>query len=90
MQDVYSWLGTNIHLPMSEETANAYNRVADAFAEIPQDHDFKKPFELKVSREDMDIWNALADIINALIRLNGGSLDYTEEETPTNHFIKVV
>ena len=78
---IYSWLGTPIHLEMTEDNAAAYNRVAHVLANTVQTDPTN--IEISVNSEDMFAYNKVAEVINLIIELNGGSLPYSEEDIKT-------
>jgi hypothetical protein len=72
---------------MVDDDAAAYNRVSDELATNPIIKDGQ--ILINATSEDMDVYNKVANVINALIELNHGGLDYKEEDIPSNHMVKV-
>lgn len=93
MQSIYSFYGSQLHLILDDEVAERYNRVAVAFANVDAKSVQANPTNLiwleGVDDDDMTAWNAIADLINKLIEINGGSLDIPEEEMPYNYLVKL-
>lgn len=92
-QPIYSYCGTSIHIPASEEMAAAYNRFVDELAtamkKFEASHEriweSKDQFSLDVTDEEIKAYNTVADIINAMVDLCGGAINIREEDMPTNH-----
>ena len=93
MQSTYSFYGSKLHLILEDEVAERYNRVSVAFANVNAEElqaNPDKPFWLKgIEDVDMEAWNGVADVINKLIEINGGSLDIPEEEILYNCLVKL-
>ena len=93
MQSIWSFYGSKLHLVLDDEVAERYNRVSKAFANVDAEALQKNPegcFWLEgVDNKDLEAWNAIADLINKLIEINGGSLDIPEEDMPYNCLVKV-
>ena len=87
----YRYKGTPIVLQLTEENADAYNRVANAMSEAPEpeiiatheDH-HEVRFELRVkNNSDLVVYNEVAKIINAIIKLGDGiPCDLPRDEHP--------
>lgn len=91
---LYSWCGTPIQFHISDENAEAYNRVNKAIEEgtislSPGSHPRSWWIWMNANRADMDIYNKVADVINKIIELNGGSLPYYESDFVEVSLIKV-
>lgn len=93
MQSTYSFYGSQLHLILEDEVAERYNRVSEALANVDAKAIQANPdnqFWLSgIDGADMAAWNAIAELINKLIEINGGSLDIPEEEMPYNHLVKL-
>jgi hypothetical protein len=97
MQSVYSWMGTPIQLLLEEEVAEGYNRFLNAFFEAQREHKVRtgsdwtgvEPLYIECEEKDQEIYNAVGEIINQLIKLNGGSLNISEEQCTSDFFVKV-
>ena len=93
MQSIWSFYGSKLHLVLDDEVAERYNRVSVAFANADtsalQDNPENYIWLSGVDSKDMEAWNAIADLINKLIEINGGSLDIPEEDMPYNCLVKV-
>ena len=93
MQSTYSFYGSQLHLILEDEVAERYNRVSEALANVDAkaiQANPDNPFWLSgIDDADMAAWNAIAELINKLIEINGGSLDIPEEEMPYNHLVKL-
>ena len=93
MQSTYSFYGSQLHLILEDEVAERYNRVSEALANVDTKAIQANPdnwFWLSgIDDADMAAWNAIAELINKLIEINGGSLDIPEEEMPYNHLVKL-
>lgn len=96
-QHIYSVYGSDIHLMIEESVADAHNRAMDEFFNA-QDA-FKEthgrpwqpeePLNILWSDEEQSAYNSIAELINKLIAINGGSLELTEEQMPSNYLIKL-
>lgn len=84
----YSWCGTPIHLPMTDDTAAAYNRIVDVFKGVAYISNNKK-IRIEAAHKDIVVFNKIAQIVNILIKLNGGSMPYTDESITTDYLVKV-
>lgn len=93
MQSTYSFYGSQLHLILEDEVVERYNRVAIAFANVDAKAVQANPTNYiwleGIQDGDMEAWNAIADLINKLIEINGGSLDIPEEEMPYNCLVKL-
>ena len=89
VQPMYSWCGTDIHIPLSVENAEAYNRAVDAFTHSWMPSDIRKVFYVEASSEDIEIYNKVADVINLMVELSGGSISISEEDMTTSHLIRI-
>ena len=97
MQSYYSWSGTRIHLLLEDDLADAYNRAHKKFSESQIFHEETwgtkwTPDQLLLMNwtdEEDKAWHAIADVINLLVKINGGSLSITEEETTSDYLIKL-
>lgn len=96
-QFVYSWMGSPLHFVLEEELANAYNRAQEAFFEAQQHFKLKngtewtgrEMIEMDWTSEEQKAWNAIASVINLLIKINGGGLDIPEEQCTTDFLVKL-
>lgn len=88
----YRFKGTPIVLQLTEENADAYNRVANAMTEAPEptvhsrtDETTQLLFELKIENDsDLDVWDEIGAVINAIIKLGDGiPCDLPRTEAPT-------
>lgn len=78
MQKTYSFYGTELTLLLDESTADAYNRVASEFRAAQFRHKDKygvdwtpdMPLELNVEQQDLETWNAMAGVLEALNEFN--------------------
>jgi hypothetical protein len=92
MQHTYSVYGSPLHLILEEKVAEGYNRTHLQFMEAQKK--FKEeygvqwtpdlPLEINVSSEDMKAYNDIANLLNQMIRINGGSLNITEDQCVTD------
>lgn len=93
MQSVWSFYGSQLHLVLDDEVAERYNRVSKAFANVDDEALQNNPegyFRLEgVDNKDLESYNAIADIINKLIEINGGSLAIPEEDMLYDCLVKV-
>lgn len=78
MQKMYSFYGTELTLLLDERTADAYNRVAAEFRAAQLRYKEKTgsdwtpnlPLELNVEKQDLETWNAMAGVLEALNEFN--------------------
>jgi hypothetical protein len=93
MQSTYSFYGSQLHLVLDDEVAERYNRVSVAFANVDAKAVQANPTNTiwleGIQDGDMEAWNAIADLMNKLIEINGGHLDIAEEEMPYNCLMKL-
>lgn len=96
MQSYYSVYGTPIHLLMDDEFAANYNRAQDAFAEAQKKHKNTtgrnwRGENLWIDWTDAEqkAFNEFADLLNLLIKMNGGALDLKEEDLHSTHLEKL-
>lgn len=87
--EIYSWYGTPIQIAMTDEVAEAYNRMADVIAEAEIGDNITTMLFKEKQKGDMEAWNKVATIINLMIELCGGKLDYTANDVKSNHLVKV-
>lgn len=94
MQSVYSFLGSPLHLILEDDVADGYNEIATALAGrdlktyIIRDGDVRHSL-MYASPGATASYNAIADLINKLCEINGGSLDIDPDEMPHIHLVKV-
>ena len=96
-QSVYSVYGSPIHLILDDDFASAYNRSQDAFVQAQKDHLARtgsawtglEQMWIHWTDEERDAFNNFAELMNSLIKLNGGGLDLPEEQMPSMHLIKL-
>ena len=97
-QSYYSWCGTRLHLILDDDLAKAFNRADTKFVHAQKQ--FKadngrdwKPLEDFLDHgwdgEELMAWNAISEIINHLVKINGGTLQITKTEMSTRHLIKL-
>ena len=88
----YRFKGTPIVLQLTEENADAYNRVADAMTKAPQpeivsrdENTTQLVIKLELENDsDMVAWNEVGSVINAIIKLGDGiPCDLPRDEAPT-------
>ena len=97
MQSSYSWMGTRIHLVLDDDFAANFNRAQDAFFEAQRHHKtvFGTPWEptaplmIDWTTKEQLAWNKLAELINLLIEMNGGTLNIQESEITSDYLVKV-
>jgi len=91
-------MGSRIHLVLEDSVAAAYNRVQEAWFMAQEDHKkrtgrqwnpMKEPLAIKFNPEDKEAYDAIGNIINLLVELNGGSLDIPEHELTSDFLVKV-
>lgn len=90
IQPVYSWYGTPLHLPLSEDSAAAYNRRIQQFFDAQEHHfqttgqrwDERSPLWMEKDDEAQEVWDKVSQIINLCVDLCGGSIGgaFSEEE----------
>ena len=97
-QSYYSWCGTRLHLLIEDDVAEAYNQANDAYVEAQRKHKEIHGTEWNPVEDHLAIdwtpeqrlaWNKIADVINALVRTNGGLLNIGEEEMTSHYLIKL-
>lgn len=88
MPSVYSVYGTQLHLILPDEFADAINRVTDAFAIAEQ---VGNKIQLTCEKNDMVSWNKFANLMNDLTEINGGTLDLLvgTAEFPSIYLVKL-
>ena len=88
----YRFKGTPIVLQLTEENADAYNRVADAMTKAPQptvhsrdDNTTQLLFHLEIENDsDLVVWDEIGSVVNAIIKLGDGiPCDLPRNEAPT-------
>lgn len=97
MQSYYAYYGSKLVLWLEDSVAESYNRAVDAFLEAQQHfldrmgHQWNPnhPLEIDINNVDVQAFNNVAGIINALSVANGGGLDIPEEDITSDHLIKV-
>lgn len=92
MQHIYSFCGSPIHLMLEDDVADAYNRVAsltEADLKVFNISNGETKHVLVAEEEDVAVYNAIADIINKLCEINGGTIHLQEEDLPYNKFVLV-
>jgi hypothetical protein len=97
MQNVYSWMGSRLHLVLEDEVADAYNRAQDAFMEAQRNYKATtgkdwtgaEPMWMNWTDQEQTAWNSIAGIINNLVKLNGGALDIKEDELTSEYLVKI-
>jgi len=96
-QSNYAYCGTRLHLLLEEEVADGYNRFMKAYfdaqkAFMDTHHrpwSAEDPIYIKCSQADMDSYHAVGDIINLYCKVNGGSLEITQEDITSDYLVKV-
>lgn len=86
----YRFKGTPIVLQLTEENADAYNRVANAMTVAPKPKIVRRDenttqlvFKLE-NDSDMVVWDEVGSVINAIIKLGDGiPCDVSRDEAPT-------
>jgi len=97
MQHTYSWLGSPLHLVLEEKIADGYNRTHLAFIEAQSFFKAKYgvpwtpelPLEMNVTSEDLEAYDQFGQLLNLLIKINGGSLDIPEEQCTSNVLVRL-
>ena len=97
MQHNYSYLGSPLTLFLEEKVAEGYNRFTDAFIaaqklfkeEYGIDWTPELPLEPKCSSEDIEAYNAVGDLINLLVKINGGFLEIDESQLTSQYLVRV-
>jgi len=90
-------MGTRLHLVIDDDVATAYNQAQDAFFEAQkhhkkttgQDWTGREPLSIDWTPEQQRVWNAMADVINKLVELNGGGIDIPQEECTSDYLVKL-
>lgn len=89
---VYSWMETSLQLQLPEDVAESCNRIADILAELAPDEVINSGTILAdANPDDLGAWNKFAEIVNLILELNGGSIQFakTEGEQPSFHLVRV-
>jgi hypothetical protein len=96
MQSYYSVYGTPLHLIFEDEFAANYNRAQDAFTEATKrfkeatGYDWKgQDLIIDWTDEEQKAFNEFADLLNLLVKINGGSLDMTVDDMTSNKLEKL-
>ena len=97
MQSYYSFLGSPLHLLLEDQIADAYNRTTQAFFDAQKNHQKRtgskwtpeQPLWMETNDEDKAAWKAVADVINLLIKINGGGLDIPEDQCTSDFLVKL-
>ena len=97
-QSAYSWCGTRLHFVLEDDFADAHNRAQDAFhkAQIDFKDIIGRPWwpgeriEMDWTDEEMNAFNKVADVINLLIEINGGSFRHPKRRDDIDSPGKVV
>jgi hypothetical protein len=98
MQSAYSWYGSRIHLVLEDEVADAYNRFLKAWYDAQVKHKevhgkqwdpVDEPLLINYNDRDKEVYDALGNIINKLVELNGGGLEIPEEEMTSDYLVKL-
>jgi hypothetical protein len=97
-QSYYSWCGTRLHLLLDDDLARNYNRSQVAFIDAQIEHRKTNGRDWRPSEEYLDVgwaeeernaFNAISEIINLLVKINGGTLNITEAEMTTHKLVKL-
>jgi hypothetical protein len=97
-QHVYSFLGSKLHLVLEDEVAESYNRAVDAFLDAQVEHEkthgrkwdpVNEPLLMEINDRDKEVHNQIGDLINFMVKINGGGLDIPEEECTDDHFVRI-
>lgn len=96
-QHAYSWNGSRIHFVLEESVADAYNRAADKWIWSQKRHreihgkDWNptEPLESNLTKEELEVWNNVAEVFKVLVKLNGGGFDIPDEELTTDGFVLI-
>lgn len=95
-QSIYSVYGTRIHLMLDDEFAKNYNVAVDAFNEAQKNYMIRhqsawngEPLWVDWTDEAHAAYNDFADLMNHMIKLNGGALDIKEEDLVNGYLTKV-
>lgn len=97
MQSTYSFMGSQLHLILEDDVADAYNRMQQAWFDAQENHrethgthwDPKTPLWIEFADEDKVIWDKIGHIINLLVELNGGGITMPEEEMTSDFLVKL-
>lgn len=84
---IYSWCSTPIQIEITDENAEAYNRVIDAYIKLSLTPIPLK--EIQVAEEDVKMWEKVLSIIEIMVELNGGSLPYRQNDMNVARLVKV-
>jgi len=97
MQSYYSVYGTRIHLLLDDKFAALYNRAQDAWTDAQETYKHAtgknwtgdQALYINWTDAEQKAFNDFADLMNLMIKLNGGSLDIREEDIVKPHLIKL-
>lgn len=95
-QSIYSVYGTAVHLLLDDKFALHYNRAQDAYASAQELCEFStgkawtgETLYINWSDVEQKAFNDFAELMNLMIKINGGSLDLREEDLHSNHLEKL-
>lgn len=96
MQSIYSVYGTRIHLMLDDEFAKNYNRAIEClnaaqktYKDVTGKNWNGETLYVDWTDEMHAAHNDFADLMNLMIKLNGGSLDIKEEDLTSPYLEKV-
>lgn len=97
MQSAYSWCGSRLHFVLEDDVAAAYNRYQQAFLQGQLDHEDRTgspwtpndPLAIGCTDEETAAYNSIADLINLLVDINGGSIHITNQECTSDFLVKL-
>ena len=97
-QSIYSVYGSRIHLLLEDEFASNWNKAQAAFFKAQKDHLARtgtqwtgnEHLAIDLKPEELKAFNDFAELMNLMIKLNGGTLNITEEEMTDDYLIKVL
>lgn len=96
-QSIYSVYGSRIHLLLDDEFASNWNKARLAFFEAQKKHLARtgtqwtgnEKLEMDLKPEELKAFNDFAELMNLMIKLNGGSLDLAVEDMTDDYLVKV-
>lgn len=99
-QHAYSWNGSRIHVVVEDSIADAYNRAFDKFLQAQRDFksltgrrwtpaDGNETLFITWDDAEMEAWNNMAQVVNSIVKLNGGSIDIQGAEMNSNYLKRV-
>ena len=97
MQSTYSVYGSPIHLILDDEFAQNYNNAQKAFFEAQlrfksaNDRPWtgQEALDLRWTEKEREAFNGFADLMNTMIKLNGGSLALKAEDMTSDYLVKL-